>query len=63
MNKTNKWLNQKLSSLVEGFVAAIQEQELDTKDTRKRGRKTKKENNKWTSDVEFVANMRSQFII
>ena len=33
MNKTNKWLNQKLSSHVEGFVAAIQEQELDTKDT------------------------------
>ena len=42
MNKTNKWLNQKLSSHVEGFVAAIQEQELDTKDTRKRREKNQK---------------------
>ena len=39
MNKINKWLNQKLSSHVEGFMSAIQEQELDTKDTRKRREK------------------------
>ena len=49
MNKTNKWLNQKLSSHVEGFVAAIQEQELDTKDTRKR--REKKQERKQQMDI------------
>ena len=36
MKKTNSWLSLKLSSHIEGFMAAVQEQELDTKETRKR---------------------------
>ena len=39
MKKTNSWLGLKLSSHIEGFMAAVQEQELDTKETRKRRQK------------------------
>ena len=37
MKKTNKWLNLRLTEHVEGYVKAIQEQELNTKE-RQRGR-------------------------
>ena len=39
MKKTNSWLGLKLSSHIEGFMPAVQEQELDTKETRKRREK------------------------
>ena len=39
MSKTNRWLNLKLSSHIEGFMSVIQEQEIDTKDTRRRSEK------------------------
>ena len=39
MKKTNSWLGLKLSSHIEGFMGAVQEQELDTKETRKRREK------------------------
>ena len=34
--RTNGWLNLKLTSHVEGYIAAMQEQELNTKETQKR---------------------------
>ena len=37
--KTNKWLSLRLSSHIEGFVCALQEQEIDTKSLRKRREK------------------------
>ena len=33
---TNNWLQQRFSAHVEGYIMSIQEQELDTKETRKR---------------------------
>ena len=36
MKKTNKWLNLHLPAHTEGYITAIQERELDTKETRKR---------------------------
>ena len=39
MKTTNSWLSLKLSSHIEGFMAAVQEQELDMKETRKRREK------------------------
>ena len=39
IKKTNKWLNLHLPAHTEGYIAAIQEQELDTKETRKRREK------------------------
>ena len=42
MSKTNRWLNLKLSSHIEGFMSAIQEQEIDSKDTRRRREKDQK---------------------
>ena len=39
MKKTNKWLNLHLPAHTEGYITAIQEQELDTKETRKRREK------------------------
>ena len=35
MKKTNKWLHLRLSSHAEGYLSAIQEQELDVKETRR----------------------------
>ena len=37
--RTNGWLNLKLTSHVEGYIAAVQEQELNTKETQKRREK------------------------
>ena len=37
--RTNRWLNLKLTSHVEGYIAAVQEQELNTKETQKRREK------------------------
>ena len=39
MKKTNKWLNLRLTAHVEGYVKAIQEIELDTKETQRRTEK------------------------
>ena len=39
MKKTNSWLGLKLSSHIEGFMASVQKQEPDTKETRKRREK------------------------
>ena len=39
MNRTNKWLNLKLTAHMEGFIAAVQEQELSTEETQKRREK------------------------
>ena len=39
MSKTNRWLNLKLSSHIEGLMSAIHEQEIDTKDIRRRREK------------------------
>ena len=39
IKKTNKWLNLHLPAHTEGYITAIQEQELDTKETRKRREK------------------------
>ena len=39
MKKTNKWLNLHLPAHTEGYITAIQEQELDAKETRKRREK------------------------
>ena len=36
MNRTNKWLNLRLTAYMEGFITSAQEQELDTKETQKR---------------------------
>ena len=36
MKETNNWLQLRLTSQLEGYINAIQEQELDTKETRKR---------------------------
>ena len=43
MKKTNKWLHLRLSSLAEGYLSAIQEQELYVKETRKRREKDQQE--------------------
>ena len=37
--KTNQWLNLRFTSHIEGYVSAIQEQEIETKETRKRREK------------------------
>ena len=37
--KTNKWLNLRLTAHLEGYVKAIQEQELNTKETQRRREK------------------------
>ena len=37
--RTNGWLNLKLTAHVEGYIAAVQEQELNTKETQKRREK------------------------
>ena len=37
--RTNGWLNLKLTSHVEGYIAAMQKQELNTKETQKRREK------------------------
>ena len=39
MKKINKWLNLRLTAHVEGYVKAIQEQELNTKETQRRREK------------------------
>ena len=39
MKKMKSWLGLKLSPHIEGFMAAVQEQELDTKETKKRREK------------------------
>ena len=39
MNRTNKWLNLRLTAHMEGFIATAQEQELSTKETQKRQEK------------------------
>ena len=39
MKKTNQWLNLRLTAHVEGYVKAIQEQELNTKETQRRREK------------------------
>ena len=39
MRKTNKWLNLRLTAHVESYVKAIQEQELNTKETQRRREK------------------------
>ena len=43
MRNTNNWLKLHLPAHKEGYTTAIQEQELNTKDTRKSERKTGKE--------------------
>ena len=58
MKKTNSWLGLMLSSHIEGFIVAVQEQELDMKETRKRT--ISKERKKWTQNVEFVSNRKNQ---
>ena len=43
MKKTKKWLRLRLTAHVEGYVKAIQDQELNTKETqRKRGKNMQK---------------------
>ena len=49
MKKTNKWLNLRLTAHVEGYVKAIQEQELNTKETQRRREKDIQK--KWTMDT------------
>ena len=49
---TAKWLQLRLSSHVEGYIMAVQEQEIDTRETRKR--------RGWTHAAEFAINMKSQ---
>ena len=39
MKETNNWLQLRLTSHMEGYINAFQEQELDTKETRKRRKK------------------------
>ena len=39
MKETNSWLQLRLKSHLEGYINAIQEQELNTKETRKRREK------------------------
>ena len=36
---TEKWLQLRLSSYVEGYIMTVQEQDIDTKETRKRREK------------------------
>ena len=42
--KTNQWLNLRFTSHIEGYVSAIQEQEIETKETRKRKEKNPESN-------------------
>ena len=44
--RTNGWLNLKLTSHVEGYIAAVQERELNTKETQKRREKDIQKRNK-----------------
>ena len=60
MKKANSWLGLKLSSHIEGFMAAVQEQELDTKETRKRREKNQQRKKKMTQNVEFVSNRKNR---
>ena len=43
---TNNWLQQRFSAHVEGYIMSIQEQELDTKETRKRLEKNQEKKNR-----------------
>ena len=43
---TNNWLQQRFSAHVEGYIMSIQEQELDTKETRKRREKNQEKKNR-----------------
>ena len=45
MKETNNWLQLRLTSHMEGYINAIQEQELDTKETRKRREKDQERRN------------------
>ena len=44
---TNKWLDQRFSAHIEGFIRATQEQELNTKATRKKERKIRQRSSLW----------------
>ena len=43
--ETNAWLKKRLTSHVEGFIGAIQEQELNTRDVQKRREKDQTKRN------------------
>ena len=59
---TNNWLQQRFSAHVEVYIMSIQEQELDTKKTRKRREKIRKRRIGWISDAEYVMKMMKQCI-
>ena len=40
--KTNQWLNLRFTSHIEGYVSAIQEQEIETKETRNEEKRTQR---------------------
>ena len=56
--KANKWLSLRLSSHVEGFVCALQEQEIDTKGLRKCREKDIEKRKRWTVFAKYVENKR-----
>ena len=57
---TNNWLQLRFSAHVEGYLMAVQEQELDTKATWKRREKDEEKSEKWTLDVEHAMRTRSR---
>ena len=59
MKKTNKWLNLHLPAHTEGYITAIQEQELDTKETRKRREKHPEKKKRWTYYAEYARKQKS----
>ena len=64
MKKTKKWLNLRLTAHVQGYVKAVQDQELNTKETqRRREKKICRRNGLWIPNVECVIKRANQCII
>ena len=59
MKKTNKWLNLHLPAHTEGYITAIQEQELDTKETRKRREKHREKKKSMENYAEYARKQKS----
>ena len=47
MKETNSWLQLRLTSHLEGYINAIQEQELNTKDQESKEKKIRKRESRW----------------
>ena len=58
--QTNDWLNLRLTSHLEGFVCAMQEQEIDTKSLRKRREKDQERGKEWITHAEYVERQKKR---